>query len=418
MRLRTILSVCFIAATLLPSSAQERLPAKAPLPLHHPLEEKNFYLFSALERDGSVRDALIADPTLSRIGTEREDFLELALHTCKNDVSCTLKPLIWTEEEIGAVSLALRSLYQQDSGLRAMLEDVRAGGAYVLFEKQSGEDLLVNAWETSARGVNDIIAVYGEGAAPRYPKIDSISYDTQSPEFEQRITALAGEISAGGSTPEIFFQPSLKAALELLEMNHRDEAGRFEPMQNTENKAALSEIGSISWSKYRYSVIVVPGAGPNDPNVALSDAGRKRTALAAQRYREGAAPLILVSGGYVHPSQTRFSEAIEMKRALLDDYHVPESAILVDPHARHTTTNMRNAAREIYRYKIPMDKPALAVSDAGQIRYIESQGFADRCMRELGYMPYRIVNRVFDTDLAFLPQIQSLEEDPLDPLDP
>ena len=201
-------------------------------------------------------------------------------------------------------------------------------------------------------------------------------------------------------------------------MNHRDEAGRFEPMQNTENKAALRAIRSIGWSKYRYSVIVVPGAGPGDPNVALSDAGRRRTALAAQRYHEGAAPLILVSGGYVHPSQTRFSEAMEMKRALLDDYHVPESAILVDPHARHTTTNMRNAAREIYRYKIPMDKPALTVSDAAQIRYIESQGFADRCMKELGYLPYRIVNRVSDTDLAFLPQIQSLEEDPLDPLDP
>ena len=194
MRFHTILSVFFIAATSLSFGAQKSLPAKVPLSLHAPMEEKNFYLLSVFEKDGKVRDLLIADETLRQISTEREDFLKLALHTCKNDVSCTLKPLIWTEEEIGAVSLALRDLYQQDSGLRAMLKgDVRASGAYVLFEKQSDEDLLVNAWETSARGLNDIIAVYGQGAAPRYPKIDSISFDIQSPEFEQRITALAGE---------------------------------------------------------------------------------------------------------------------------------------------------------------------------------------------------------------------------------
>jgi hypothetical protein len=32
----------------------------------------------------------------------------------------------------------------------------------------------------------------------------------------------------------------------------------------------------------------------------------------------------------VHPSQTRFAEALKMKKALLTDYHVPETAILID----------------------------------------------------------------------------------------
>jgi hypothetical protein len=97
---------------------------------------------------------------------------------------------------------------------------------------------------------------------------------------------------------------------------------------------------------------------------------------------------------------------------------VPESSILVDPHARHTTTNMRNAAREMFRYGIPMNKPALVISDAAQIGYIAGRSFADRCLNELGYMPFRIISQPSDISLVFLPMAESLEQDPMDPLDP
>jgi uncharacterized SAM-binding protein YcdF (DUF218 family) len=39
-----------------------------------------------------------------------------------------------------------------------------------------------------------------------------------------------------------------------------------------------------------------------------------------------------------------------MKHDLIARLGIPAAAILVDPHARHTTTNMRNAARLLYRY--------------------------------------------------------------------
>jgi len=107
-----------------------------------------------------------------------------------------------------------------------------------------------------------------------------------------------------------------------------------------------------------------------------------------------------------------------MKRALIADYHIPASAILVDPYARHTTTNMRNAARQIFRYGIPFDLPALMVSDAAQTRYIAAPGFAERCLRELGYVPYRILERESETSLVFLPTLESLQQDPIDPIDP
>jgi hypothetical protein len=62
-------------------------------------------------------------------------------------------------------------------------------------------------------------------------------------------------------------------------------------------------------------------------------------------------------------------------------------------HARHTTTNMRNAAREIYRYWMPMDKPALVISDTGQIAGIASHAFAYRRLKEMGYFPDSIIRK-------------------------
>ncbi len=390
-----------------------------PLPLHAATQDKNFYLFSVLQADPAVRAALTADRELGQISEERQSFLAQSLKVCKANAVCAVKPLLWTEEEIRIVSFALARIYQSNASLRELTgQSLRPSGAYVLYQKQSDEELLVNAWEVCARGLNDILSVYGQGDSPRYPQIDSISFDVNSTGFQQRITTLVRQISTDTSASQLFFEPSLKASLQLLALNRRDEAGRLEPMETGVNEAAVKSIASIQWDRFAYSVIVVPGAGPSDPEVALSEMGRKRTALAAEAYHAGKAPFILVSGGYVHPSQTRFAEAVEMKNALLKDYNVPEAAILLDPHARHTTTNMRNAAREIYRYQIPMNKPALVISDANQIASIAGKPFAGRCLKEMGYLPYQIVNRLSDTSLAFLPLVESLQQDPLDPLDP
>jgi DUF218 domain len=390
-----------------------------PLRLHNATQDKNFYLLSVLQANPDVHAVLTADKELSQLSEERRQYLKLALRICKGDAICTIKNLLWTEEEIRIASFALEHIYQNNTSVREMVDKtLRPSGAYVLYQKEDGDAMLVDAWEICARGLNNILAVYGEGMAPRYPLIDSVSFNVNPADFQQRITSLAQQMSAEPSDSELFFDSSLKAALQLLAMNRRDEAGRLEPMETEGNQAAVKAIASTHWDEFPYSVIVVPGAGPSDPNTALSDAGRSRTALAAEAYHAGKAPFILVSGGYVHPSQTRFAEALEMKKVLLADYHVPEAAIIIDPHARHTTTNMRNAAREIFRYRIPMDKPALVISDDKQIAAIASQDFAYRCMKEMGYLPYQIVTRTSDTSLVFLPKIESLQQDPLDPLDP
>jgi hypothetical protein len=410
--------ICFLAmAVFTPHNFAEVSPTRKPLALHAAIQDKNFYLLSLFQANPKIRGALASDKTLGQIDSTRQQRLRQAVQTCRQKPECTFQALVWNDEEIHTVSLALARIYHSNRQVRMILdEELRASGAYALYQARGGQDLLVSAWELCARGLNDVLTVYGEGVRPRYPKIDSISFDVHSVDFQQRTARLAEQLS--NETPKLFFESSLTIALQLLAINHRDEAGRFEPMEESVNRAAVLTLRSIHWNNYPYSVILVPGQGPEDPNVPLAEVGRKRTALAAEAYHAGKAPFILVSGGYVHPSQTRFAEAIEMKKALLSDYHVPEEAILVDPHARHTTTNMRNAVREIYRYNIPMNKQALVVSDPLQITYIQGQPFADRCRAELGYVPYQIITRSSDTSIVFLPMAESLEQNPLDPLDP
>jgi hypothetical protein len=184
------------------------------------------------------------------------------------------------------------------------------------------------------------------------------------------------------------------------------------------NAAALRRLAGIKWNDYRYTVIVVPGEGPEEPGVNLSHGSRTRIALAVKDFQAGLAPLILVSGGFVHPSQTKFCEAIEMKKALIRDFGIPANVILAEPHARHTTTNLRNATRLIYRYGIPFDKPALIVTDTDQSASIESTNFVDQSKTNLGYVPYKSLTRISPTDLSFLPEIDSLQANARDPLDP
>lgn len=416
-RLQRCAVVLVLLASSCAASTTQTQALPQVLPLHAALQDKNFYLLSVLEADPQVMALLAHDEQIEGIRRERQHALALAGTACKQDMVCALKPLVWTGEETRAISHALSRLYSAEPLLRTLVrQKLRPSGTYQLYADRSDAELLAHAWEVCASGLNEIVSVYGQGQAPRYPLIDASSLDPASEGFRQEVAPALQSLANRGEAN--FFQPSLTIAVQLLTENHRDEAARFEPMETGANKAALLAIGKMPWAKYAYSVIVVPGAGGGTEADPLTPAGRRRITLAAQAYHDGKAPLILVSGGYVHPAQTRFAEADEMKKALIQHFQVPEAAILIDPHARHTTTNMRNAAREIFRYGIPMQKPALMVSDPAQTAYIAGQVFSDRCLREMGYVPYRNLQPVSDSSLSFTPLLESLEQDPLDPLDP
>jgi uncharacterized SAM-binding protein YcdF (DUF218 family) len=164
-------------------------------------------------------------------------------------------------------------------------------------------------------------------------------------------------------------------------------------------------------------LILVPGAGPEEPTVALSAEGMLRCRLAVVQYQQGLAPFIVVSGGKVHPYKTKYCEATEMKKYLIEKLHIPANAILIDPHARHTTTNMRNTVRMMYRYGIPFTKVALTCTTRGQSMMIGKTLIA-RCMKELNEAPYRTGNRLSETEMEFYPLVEALQIDPEEPMDP
>ena len=377
------------------------LAVRAPLHLTNPVQDKNFYALSLLERSSAVA----GDAELNAILRVKRDALHKATTTCALDCNCFAAAMKFSDAEIAQIATALRRLRLDDAALRA-------SGTEIL------HPTIAAAWTDAANGINNIIDVYGTGKAPRYPQIDSVSFDVKSQAYGQLVHTVAEDLDEQQSDLKLFFQPSLRFALHLLDVNHRDEAGRFEPLQRGENAAALRRLRTIRWKDYPYSSIIVPGYGPDLAGWSFAPEGKLRCEIAARRLRERKAPVIIVSGGYVHPNQTRYCEAMEMKKSLISDFGVPASAIIIEPQARHTTTNLRNAARLVYRYGIPFARAALVTTDSFQSAYIESDGFAKRCDQELGYQPGKILRRVSAFDLELVPRIESLQVNPMDPLDP
>jgi hypothetical protein len=134
-------------------------------------------------------------------------------------------------------------------------------------------------------------------------------------------------------------------------------------------------------------LVIVPGFTPVKQRTPIrlhpAAAARVREAVAIAR-RHGIAR-ILLSGGAVYPEGTPYVEAEEMA-AELRRLGWPEDAIVVEPTARHTTTNLRNAGR-IMRAR--GWGRARVVTDFPQSFYLAFpgiSGFHARCQAELGYL--------------------------------
>jgi hypothetical protein len=351
-------------------------------------------LFPALE-------AIAAD----RLGPKARAVLEarrLRIDACHQAVDCVLKASLWTNAESAVVGdhatklLAVTgsSVATPDDGLRRQLM-------------------------RELRGLNNILRVYGLGAAPLYPEIDGPNPATASALAVATLHYAVELADVARNDPATRLDPSIALGLALLDDNDRDDAIAFESLDSRRYDAgALAKAKALNWKRYRFTAIIVPGMGPDDLSTPLSPGGKLRVRLAAQRFSEGLAPFIVVSGGMVHPRGTRFAEAIQMRKALIEDYSVPDDCIVVDPYARHTTTNLRNATRRLIALGAPLDRDALIVSDPEQIRYIESREFADRNQRVLGYEPGTIGAQLSPSELPFRPSRASLRVDPMDPLDP
>ena len=382
------------------------------------VQSKNYYLLTLLQEVKEVRELLEKDAALGKILKSKHDLLSQSLKTCGKDALCYTAGMKFSDNEIKQVSDRLEKLFKEHNALGKLVQDhLIPSGTYILYADANPRHMLVKAWEQDAKGVNYTIGVYAEGKKPFYPRIDSISFNIKDKRYSDLVYTCTEAVQDESSRARLFFEPSLTYALRFLEINHRNEAADYEPMLATVNKAAYDRIKTINWNSYSYTLILVPGAGPDDPDVELSSVGILRSRIAAQRYFEGMAPFIVLSGGRVHPYKTKYSEAYEMKKYLMETMGVPENAIIMEPHARHTTTNMRNTSRLIFRYGMPFDKPCITSTSKSQ-SFAITGSLAARCQKELQYVPFRNGKRLTNTEAEFYPVLDALHINPLEPLDP
>jgi hypothetical protein len=374
---------------------------------------KAFPFFRTVARNRVLADGVRWDAWLHQQHARQRERIRRALVECA-DAGCYAEAAGWSPGEIEAIGNRLAALARDGGRLDALGAALRAEAAYPLYASREDADLVRSAWADAARGVNRILEVYVGGKNPLYPAIDAISFPEGDPAFREKARRRLYGLAGDGR--DLFFRAPLEFALWALEINGRDEAARYEPLERRANRKAVGRIAAIDWHAYAYSMILVPGQGPEREGEAISPGSIRRCREAAERFRRKLAPILVVSGGHVHPNQTPFSEAVEMKKYLVRELGIPEEAILIDPHARHSTTNMRNAARLAYRYGIPDTKKILIVTDPVQNGFLTVM--QKRFMAELGYLPYRRLEKVGEEESEFFPVRDCVQPNPLDPLDP
>jgi hypothetical protein len=345
------------------------------------LIDRDFPLLSLLSV-GPRADAIRADATASAIAAARKK----ALAECTDCVAA----VAWTETDANAAADAIASAL----GLAGLAKDMRSSGAFALYASSDDATLFRTAFRAEVNAAAKAVADYT-------PELDA-----------SKKSAALDTARMHGELP---FEPTLSLAIATLRGAGRDEAVRH----LDENQVALAAIPSLDFKAYPFPAMLVPGQGPTSLDEAISESSIHRADLAADRWLAKVAPLIILSGGHVHPDRTPYSEAIEMKKYLRDVRKIPETALLVDPHARHTTTNLRDVARLMFHAKIPTERPSLIVSDLFQTAYMLGNPFAVRCDDELHFRPFRAPLRSASvTDTCFFPSKLSLTVDATDALDP
>ena len=402
--------------------------AQTPIHQYIPLQSnpiaKNYFFSWQCLQDSTASKILLKDSVIGNWNRSRLASIRNAAANCNNEAICMISKLHISEEEILSVGKRLMQLKNLAPFVSLINRHLIPSGAYNqrISEKTKTDSIIYKAWEQDARGINFALSVYAGGKRPNYPLIDSNSLQistlgTYPRSYLSQVNHILGYLADVASYDSSFLSLPISAVNLYLEMNERTQAADFEPMHLGVNEGAVKKIKTLKWNSFPYSVILVPGAGPSDPNVALSAEAMIRLRIASVQYHLKKAPFIIVSGGKVHPYKTRFAEAIEMKKYCVEQLGIPASAVIVDPHARHTTTNMRNASRLMIRYGIPIEKPGLVCTTQGQSMMIANT-LPSRCMIELGYVPYKNGKRLSSTLAEFYALSSSLQIDADEPIDP
>jgi hypothetical protein len=414
-RVHAGLLLAAILATPMPALAQD--PQGYEAPFAYRLETRVFPLFAAMHAAPGWTAALRADPELARLAAAR--LARMPADDCAPAPQCLADAWLWTGEDIAKVSERLRLITRDRKLAEALItRHMRPSGRFARYAPLADAELLTAAWSDAANGINRVIAVYAKGEPPRYPTIDAAIFDVSRPEYAKVLAVLGVSTAALPRANDTLFDPSQRYAAGLLMINERADAGGHRPLLGGDNAAAVGAVAHTDWKAHRYPALLVFGQGPDDAQSRTGALGHIRLGIAADMFARGLAPFIMVSGGNVHPNRTPFNEAVEMKRLLVEQYGIPADRILIEPHARHTTTNLRNCARLLLAAGFPGDRPSLVVSDHLTIRYIAGAELAARNLREMGVQPGRLAPGPDRFSLLFTPDPAAFHVEVADPLDP
>lgn len=391
-------------------------------PLHYSCAtaDKNFYLLRLIEDDSAVQRIVFQDPKFEDITNRQQSLVKKAFTETNFEKIDLLEEFCYSDAKNAEISAEFQDLFDKYPSVRTFVASkLRPSGAYQLFSGLSDRDLIAKAWLECAKGINRIIRSYGlQTIDTPSPQIDAPLYEAKTmKQYGGFIKSMFGYLTENSKSTDSFFTLSRELSFQLLRFHNRDEAGRLEPLEKLGNRLSYQNAAKTAWGNYPYSVILVPGLGPENTIQRVSPLPRMLLKLVAEKWRAKAAPFIAVTGGYCYPNRTPYAESLEMKRTLMDEYGVPEKAILIDPHARHTTTNIRNVIRLMFRYRFPMDKPGLIFTNTYQADDIVAKSFEVRCQKVFGYQP-ATYKRIKPFEVEFMPSLNSLTLDPSDPLDP
>lgn len=381
------------------------------------LEKRIFYLLDEIEHASTIKNELVRDTTLHNLYQQKIISWKNTLSNC-SDMQCLANALLYSDSENGTIQNELGKLYHRSKKIQWFIHHkIRASHFYELSNSLSDSLLFIHAWNEEAKGIDHIVNAYLLHRDLIYPTIDSAKYSTQSSAYFDTIKTLLQEEINHASKDKIFFQPLLHLGLVILQLNGRNEAGRFEPAPAI-NMPAYKKARSTDWDKYPYSAILVYGSGPAKESIHFSKENEVRCDSAVAVYKKGVAPFIIVSGGFVHPFMTHHCEAIEMRNYLVNKCNIPANVVIIEPYARHTTTNIRNANRILIENKFPLSKPVLGVSSQSHIDYIVGKQFVGVFHRDIGFVPFTGVQRVSECEASYLPLISSMQINSEEPLDP
>lgn len=410
--------IVVLAAVAMPGTAQAMDPPRYTAPFADTLETLNFPLLALLRTAPGWATALRTDAALVALAAERAERISVA-SACAPKPACLADAWVWTADDIAVVGGALRRIAAQSGRTQALVDThMRPSGRFARHAALADPAFIAAAWADTAAGLNNVIAVYAKGTPPRYPLIDSMIFDAANETFGAVLDAHGQVTAAGTRADDLVFDAPARYAIGLLRMNERTDAAAYRHQLTETNVAASALAAETRWSGYRYPALLVFGHGPEDAISRTGVMGHIRMARAADLFAAGLAPFIVVSGGNVHPNRTPFNEAVEMKRILIEQFAVPAERILIEPHARHTTTNLRNCARLLFAAGLPTERPSLIVTDPMTAQYIGSATLMTRTLHETGVWPGRVT--AADTAFAFefLPDRTAFHAEPLDPLDP